>query len=437
VASLLLSIGALDVSAHIRTQPGDGLEATSGDNLKQLFAGTPALAEGTVFVGESVDNKQIAAPLFLRGSGTADSAIALLSQLKAACVAGASVQFRPEGASNISYFTLQSADIKPKYDHFRLRAGWLEVALTLYVSPFASTGTARVVASAVASNMGAISIASLGGDAMAQGNMTMTLPIDPSKLIVVAYGVAKSPSFMPLWPAASLSNISGTLIATSNPVATKYIAAPLNGGGFNRAGDLALSPRDAYLGRHRLFGIMRTQATDLHFYRRSYDSPVAITTSALVDLGAAPTYVVSPTKWSIVDLGEISIPSAPDPPPLAGLDLRVTTAASLAGLPLQVAGLFLQPLDIAAGIVAGASSALGGATAVLEIDGIPPTRKYWANAANGSYFGNVEPNHRGVPPAFLPATTQQLAVLAGDATDFQAAALPISVKATERFQFLR
>ena len=139
---------------------------------------------------------------------TVDAALALLSQIEQACVKGAQVQFRPEGASQISYLDLEAADINPEYSHFHLIHGYLKATLVLHCRPYANTGTTRLVASVVGGSAYTFSLLATGvlGDVPALANIAVSnIPSSIGNNVsgqrmryAFLYGVHRSASFNPI-----------------------------------------------------------------------------------------------------------------------------------------------------------------------------------------------------------------------------------------------
>lgn len=416
MAALLLSVGSLDLTTYIRAQPGEGLAPDGGGtHIEPVFAGSVALEEGQVAVAESASNRQFGAPLWLNAADTS-TVLALLSTLQQACVQGAIVQFRPEGGTNISYFDLEAAEIHPEYSHFPLRAGWLKVNLVLMTRPFASTGTTRVVASLTGNGPQTFSVTGVLGDIAALANLRVGAgSYMATQGAIAMYRTPYTVIYGFKYPAASIADFvhpagsfvlnGGTVVGASGAIGSQFVkcVAPVSGE-TTLVNDYNLRPVDAWAGRYRVMAVLRNvgirPASAAFVYARlNPGNPGAVSLPAVPVRQAT---AASGVGFGVVDLGEVTVPTAAGATPFLDLRSVPTGAATVAAsYGVEVNALIWVPIDQCAGLVSATSSVLGPRTPV-RIDSYPAAQAAVVASGATRALEDLAGRFRGAPPRIGP-----------------------------------
>jgi hypothetical protein len=396
-------------------------------------------------------------------------------------VPNAFIDLQPEGTPSAEAvrFDVLAGRWLPHHDVFVNRAQRTEGTLELSVGPFGYWPTSIILASVASVALpGSIAIAAgaVIGDAPGQA-ILKALPSVPASVGIagswnpdlLAWSVAGRPSFLAVLSGASFAAAPAGAYLASVLTDTNGIdgrnwsrsfvnsAAPTFNYLVRYTISAALEP--AYRGRFRAFMWARGAAQG-YVWRFSVDvgedsNPAALASAAQV--ATVSDDLTGTAFFRLVDLGELTIP-----PAASGMtqdcSLRVWssngTTVAPSGL-VDIAGIYLQPLDGAAGVV---PRGLSSPTSALSQPGAvaPHTARLQLDTTTGQYaLVNPVTNtpdidarafHRGVPP-MVGASTVQLDLLgavkkisvASDAPAYNQGRpwAAVSLQYRPRFQFLK
>lgn len=346
MASFILKIGSLDLSAYVRAQDGDGLEPYDGDVVDFQFAVSPLTDGGHVSL-ESAGVAERIYPLFLNERSVA-SVRTLEQQITrelARAPERALLEWRPPGSSQSTFYDVEAGRFEPTYNLRRDEAGWLAGALRIWTGPYGETGTEALVATALGSGpMLTVSAPSLAGDIPALLSAAISTPSAvPTDGRIIGVSVLSSPSYVPEFRAASLTDraAAATLRAESGAVASNYLAVPVGRAGASGvAAKVPLGGPTPYTGANRVLALARVDP--------NLGLPREIGVVALDVFGEAigPTAIATTPDWALVDLGVLNIdPDLPGP-----TDLRLSlvagglaTLGAGASTPFHVTDVFVLP----------------------------------------------------------------------------------------------
>jgi hypothetical protein len=384
VAAPRLIVNNLNIGSFTRLQPDEGFDPVDVEFDQPQFGGAPALAEGGVFVADTTRNKAWSVPVWIRTPTIQDpnNANDLVRQVNAQFYAGkGNVDFKPEGASQSTFFDLEAGRLDLQWSAFHHRKGYVKGEVKLWTRPFGHTGTMRsVIPSQMSTAMQGPAnylITGLQGDAPALGN----LYVSPSQITgnpgFLMYGMTTLPSFKPFMHPDDLDVgffLTATKIKTASAIASSYYAFcvnPVASGQVFSAQNIAefyLRP-DMYAGRHRVFAVMSHQfnlptAGQLQVWledRTKYRTEGLLFSASPINerrINAA-TQIVQLSALglpALVDLGEITVPSqvpgaAPNPTGIFTLAGRNNFSTLLASPAVGIHGFMLLPLDHCAAVI--------------------------------------------------------------------------------------
>ncbi len=457
----LLKVNGLDVSAFLRVQPDDGLDPVDSEFEQPQFGGSPALAEGGIFVADTTRNKQWTAPLWTNSTASGAQGVNhLIEQVNNSLRRGpAAVEFRPEGASQSTFFDLEKGRLDPQYSHFHHRRGWAKSTLHLWTKPFGHTATMRsVVPSQVwqgASGPVNVLATGLQGDVPALVN----LYAHPSQAGMFMYGITPLPTFDPFIHATRfLSGNTSTLVANASVLGgfiREYAAFP---NATSQQINVNMGPAE-YCGRNRVFLLAGhtysgslaggSAAVQMMLHDSTYDAlnPQLLTLATQV----IATQITGSLNMQLLDMGEVTVASqipgaAPAPTTVLSITAHVTFPTQAATYALRLNGLIIVPLDHSAGIVASHSTADNNHALRSW-----PVREGWSSAfvaTSMQGFGPTGFPHtdllkllRGDVPRMPKGATQARIMMfahkAGGVIANPVYGMTVQVDALERFKFLR
>jgi hypothetical protein len=427
-----------------------------GQPLSPQFGGNTAFNDGQPWVRTSAANREWFFPLLL--TGTTDAIHALVRTINSNLAQGATVEFKPQGATLSSYFDLEEGITEPHWDLYEDTAGALRCGLRLSTRPYAHTGTTRLVASVSAASYtpsaGPITFSipsGVVGDTSALANVAVsrtTASTSTSNVAEVwAYGLHSSPSFTPVrLPSTVLSGL-GSVIGASGAVGSQYRGLPSSAA---VAITDYLAPSGAMYGRHRALLIYRVNcipasAISIYGYMDYGNNQTANFTGG----SHVPTVTGSNGAWQVADLGEVTIPNQPSGPlpnPATwSANIRVGGHAGISsvvgGFPVDVNALVYVPLDISAGFAVKSAAGGGGpgviTTDVTEFRSTPSVQLVRRNA---SMTVQTNLDGRYTQPAVPPTPTGPITGVAlyGGLTSFIGNTITgVQVEVREKFQYLR
>jgi hypothetical protein len=368
------------------------------------------------------------------------------------------VAFKPQGATNTSYFDLEEGHLEPHWDLYEDTAGGLRALLRLATRPYAHTGTTRLVASVLASGPTEVSIPSaILGDAPAYLNLGVSASppggaypgIQP-----IIYGVARSASYRGIRRAASLSasvsNAGAAIVGASGAIASQYLGISPNGAsnaaaylgvGFAMC-DVAepIGAADAHLGRNRIFiGIRHrfSPATALSVRLLDKNHQVSFAYRTVGATAMVPAEGAS--AWQLVDLGEAQVPLVGSVAATQTYHVMfsLATGASVVASPaIQLAGMFFVPLGDSAGVFAGSTWAITKSS--IDMRSYPRAEVV---ASDLGPLRDVSAVYQGDAPHIPPGASgpQKVVVIYGGYAKSMEwmAPVTISAHARERWTYLR
>lgn len=281
----------------------------------------------------------------------------LVARVNRSLTSGASVEWKDTGASNSTFYTLAFGKFDPEFNYRRSEHNYADGTLHLACTPYGTTGTTRLAATALGSGpMLLIPVPSVGGDTLALAKYQVTMGgQDPRAGRVVGIGVLPNPSYLTDIPAASFTSLgagASLVSSASGAVGSQYLTVLATQSLAFRG---ALPIPTAHIGRNRIFALARSKT----------DPGFAI--SALDDSAQpiGPTAIASSCRdWQLVDLGVLSIPSSGPVPSPYSLTFQIGPVASQQvavpswGMEAHVNRVYLLPEDSTAYVVDGPGAAL-------------------------------------------------------------------------------
>jgi hypothetical protein len=404
-----------------------------GSSACYAAVSVPLAAAATYFIGRGVVREQAI---------SVDRANQLVAQIQQELVKGAVVEYRPDGATQSSYFQLESGELRPSYNHPRYKHGYVEGVLELWTRPYAESGTTRLVASANGSAILTFLATGISGDVPALANLVANVgSYSPATTRAMAVGVYPHASYPAIHLATGLkiTTASSTLKGASGALASQYYACEIDNLGPGANVDDFYLGRE-FAGRHRVFGLFRSRIT-----------PASAMLVGLVvpnDIGASAARTVVPTAtqaWQLVDLGEAIGPDATASPGATAyhqVAVRRSGGSAVGSFMLDYAGCVLLPIDSGARIalVPAANAVPRVPRTAWHLQSYPRVRSVGVGSNPGPF--TVELAGRGgelmLAPNGLATAPQTVVVLQGDPGDFVANdAFDASIYVRERWSFFR
>lgn len=308
----LLTVGTVDLSPYLRVNPGDGFQpGGQGQFLEPGFSDNSFGGEGQPLLSVTARNREIQAPLFANTS-TKDLLHDLVRDLNRELRPGATVVWQDDGATQATYFTLAFGRLEEDYNYRRAAAGYLGVTVHLWVSPFGTTGTQRLLSFVAGSGLLiTASLAALDGDVPADalfavGGLDST--DQRGRLVVVA--PLPHPSYLTDVPAASLGLFgAASLVGASGAPGSQLVR--MTEGGETR---FRLPIPSVHAGANRVLVIARPLSVPGMAFTLFHPEGYAV----------GPTMVASGDGkgWLTYDAGVLRVPSIYPGPSAYDLALR-------------------------------------------------------------------------------------------------------------------
>ncbi len=303
---IFLRVNDRDLSVYARVAKDEGMAPAPFGHRSPQFAGAGAFSEGRRHTGDDDDNAERVFPLILSADSTADLH-QLIRDIESELVRGAVVEFAPDSTDARTTFDLESGRLEIDYEHWIGRAGHLRAVLRCWTRPYGTTGTARTVASLGATALAQFPVTGILGDRPAAGKLEVRVG---SKVAsggrVVAYGVHRSASYLGIrGPSAAhfVAQSGATVRGASGAVGSQYLAIPVSPTGASGVALTSfLTPPGGHVGRHRVLAVGRSRLDrQLTVWARDrFGAPLGPTTAASQ---------TDPTKWGLIDLGEVHVPA--------------------------------------------------------------------------------------------------------------------------------
>jgi hypothetical protein len=455
--TIVLKVDGMDLSSYVRVQHDAGLDPVNAERIQPQFGGNTAFSDGQPWVRDSAANREWNVPLFMKAASV-DALHTLVQTLNSHLFQSAVVEFKPDGATQSTFFDLEAGDLRENYKNFMQAKFWLDATLKLWTRPHGTTGTTRSIASfttgATYSPSGGPQVfqaTGILGDVGAAVNMRITLAALPAPAAVnghfAAYGFHRSASFVPLRvPSVHLVPNTPTygFYGASDAIGSQYMGLSIATNFLNQFALQDFVRTDStFAGRHRVLMVYRhrlTPASALSF-RAYFNDPVG----QQVPFSAGTVVAtVSGGVWQVADLGEVTIPAAASGETLATsyvqLIANTASAAYTGGTQVEVNRLVYIPLDIAAGFAVDASAAWFTGDSI-EFRSYPTAVVRQSNASlvrnqNVSALGGAPV----LPPLGSPMASGAMTGVAlfGKASDFIGGwPVEIGVTVRERFSFFR
>jgi hypothetical protein len=307
----IFSVDGFDFWTYTRVNQGEGLAPSDPDILQAEFGQTGGI-EGDPLISLAAGNREFILPVTLTPLKTAtftddkDGLNGLLADVNRRLAVAKVLEWREDGATVSSYFNVLFARFEPDYDY--RRAGALRVNGTIRVtcSPYSSTGTQRIAATAAGTGPTLeAALASVAGDRDALLDVAVRVGSQiPGDGRIT--GVAVVPTgYLHTWPAASITlQGNAARVGASGAAGSQAITATTTTGE-TAIGVVHLSPASTYEGRNRLFALTRrgvgfTQVRARDQEGRPLEAPRAAT-------------VYQAAGWGTVDLGVLAVDSTRNP----------------------------------------------------------------------------------------------------------------------------
>lgn len=457
-ASQLASAWAstIQLGSWIMADPGPDYGAKG---LIQSQYGQNALRDGGVFAYRHAPVRHMAIPLMINTPSPA----MWESSLRNAVTPGAIMAVQPEGVPSAQavYFDVLDGRWEPDYNIFHNRANVRQGTLYLDTQPWGYWPTEILLASAASVGwMGQLAVngASVVGDVPPLAHV-MIAPTAPSSYPLgsyytdmVAWSLGARPSFVPFIPAASWISVAGIATLTGNAFAPgSQMLVQASQSQFIQNNWTCLvdhtvpsSLEPAFRGRFRAFAFVAVSPSwgggvemiaDAAVGDDVTNQPALATSNQIATAfsyiaNAGPSGILCPSPaFGTLDMGELTLPPGPSgfQQPYV-IRLWSNPGGTVAtGLSVKFAGMYLLPVDGAAGILTrglvtpsinagigiqnGATLDLNsarytegmvGVTIVPTINSVAQPRQY-----------DRRTFHRGVA-ARLGASTTSLSILSGD-----------------------
>lgn len=442
-----LQINERDLGAFLRVAHDDGLDPADSAFADPQFSGSPAFGEGAAWVSDAVGNREMVFPLFLSAESEADLH-QLIRDINGELARGASVEYASQSSADISYFDLERGRLEVDYKYWISRLARCRATLSLYVRPFAHTGTARLLASAVATQAVAqITASQISGDVDAQVNLRVTNVSAASRgLAIGGYGVKYpvpsgfSPQLAP-GPLASMAISTASVFGASGRSASQYAGFAPPQATQSLLASMPLRMQDA--GRYRLLALMSAtlagSAYGPNLQLIKDDSSVAKLPLLASDMALY--------RWR--DLGEYSIEPSTVGQSVALRYVATSGVTAGATYPIRIDQLLSLPVDRSAAVLSMLNgSQMLGATEAWLYQGVGNDTA--AKVLNASGIrADLTTMVRGGPmelppvPTGAPSGAVQIVVFhaqddAGGTKDMIGAnSFGVSIEVRERFRFLR
>lgn len=315
----LLSSSAFDLSEYVRIAADQGLDVDDGDFLAPQFGESP-LGEGQPLLAVTAGNKEKVYPLALNDA-TAGEVVGLQRALVWHVTQNGPLRLEEEqeGGDGSVWWDVSFARFEPETNVRRAARGWRMGVLRVWVSPYATTGTSRLIATAArtAPWVQTGPIGSLAGDAPALLDLAIrvgaiatsswnTPAINDGR--IGGFCVLPNTDYDALHIVASGARDEIEILDQAG-VATAFLDGLGNFGGvglcvpgssINPLARWHLSPASAYRGRSRVFAIARSDvAPGIALHAAGHDGRSLGPTGIASAPGAGIT---------LVDLGVLDVP---------------------------------------------------------------------------------------------------------------------------------
>lgn len=488
--ALVFKVNGRDLSSYIRAAHGEGLDPAPGEYREPQFSGSQALGEGLTYVGDAVNNSTKVFPLILKAANT-DALYALIRNIRNDLVKGNQVEYSSTNATASTFWGLEGGVLDPDFEFWLDQGGKCRATLTIYTRPYGHTGTTRLLASAAGSGAMSVLASGIAGDADAVAKITVNMATKAYGAPIVLYGI-KHPipsGWTPEWRGASIALATSildngyfagyatafrNLVGASGAMASQYAAfglgATSNYSKPAQLGELNLAPL-SYVGRHRVIAGVRTYLSvpserPQVGFRFDPVGALRFNPSDMQLTGAATLRKVSLSGasggFNLVDFGEINIPtSSASSAPFALLTYSgasfvsvASTGGANASYPIQIEGLYLIPVDHAAGVfvnpkASGAWLSAPGktGTSMLTLNSVDKSVMYKAGSAADPAVAGLRGDFPSIPAG--PSAARVVVLAAGQENrELYDTANPIinwvahdpvsiSVEVRERFTYMR
>lgn len=343
---------ALDLSEYLRIAADQGMDTDVGGFLQPQFGDAP-LGEGQPLLSVTSQVKEKIYPLALNDATAAEMvALQRLLVWQTTQNGPLTLEETPDGSGTL-YWEVAFARFEPETNVRRAQHGWKLGTLHVHVQPYASTGTSRLVATAVASGGLTVQtspVGSLAGDVPALLDITVTtgqatLGLTPGRAVAVA--ALPHPSYQVFHGASRLTIIDQGAGIIADPLAPASLALRgLTASSIGTVGipfaRLHLSPASVYQGRNRLMAVAR-----------ALNTPGAALRAFINSQPIGPTGIATALNgYGLVDLGTFDVPTS-YPAGTLTLDLEAGLVGKWWQSDLSLGGLVMLPEDRSSLIVDG------------------------------------------------------------------------------------
>ncbi len=296
---MIAKIGTFDFSSYVRVTAGDGLNPYGDPFVEPQFSDS-AFGVGQPLASVKVSNRQQVWPLYLNDADTDQLHGLVIDLSRELAKSGLQVEWRTDGASASTFYTVEAARFEPAYDLRQTNHGWLAGVLRVWCNPpYGHTGTYRVVGTAQAAGRAQkIPVGSLAGDVDAAAILRVTAPpvgTQGADGRIVAAAALPNATYPAVWPAASivaLANATVTSAGAGDMQDSAYVR--FTGAGYRSKIGVTLTPASQFHGgRHRVFAVARAD----------YESGMELSATLEGVPFGATAIATNPRGLDLVDLG--------------------------------------------------------------------------------------------------------------------------------------
>jgi hypothetical protein len=413
----ILKIDGFDFYQYVRVAPGEGLDPASPGFQEPQF-GETVTDDAQPLISVNERNKEMAWPVHLNAASK-DALHDLLIDINKRLSNAVQVEWRDDGATASTFYDVVFARFDPDYNYRRGQRNWLSGMLRIWVKPYGTSGTYRLIASTISPSWGRPvflpATSGLDGDVPAKmhilhyvggvGTYSATAFQGISVMPTTAFGFFSAASI-------NMDNVA-TVVGATTAIGSQALWSILSGGGvltqgfsiytspsITLGGPITINNLSVPPGRNRVLGVLRANATNAA-------SAIAMVAYDYDGDAICATQTISPScNWQLVDFGIFTqptqVPSAPEYAQVYGSFAPVGAMAGSARL--EVAGMYVLPEEST--IITKVTSSSRKRYVVREDESID-----WVRDAVGDEVRRPVQQEFGVMPRLPVGTTMNKVML--------------------------